>query len=138
MAIRERLHLLAIPHFVMGALFRFLLWTAWLVRRFCRPRLLWLTEGNAARWACGGGLILGAALLAVPTPGVPLMNTFPALGVMLLGVGHFTRDGVMVIAAYVAYFMGTMLMLALAVAVAMLGWAGAMALFSGSGAEATG
>lgn len=67
-----------------------------------RPRLQTLVRGRAGRLTCGLGMILGALLLAVPIPFLPLTNTFPALGIICIGLGWSERDGAITVAGFVA------------------------------------
>jgi hypothetical protein len=79
--------------------------SAGISRRFehlIRPRLLQLTHGATLNRFNGLVLIFAALLLMAPLPLIPLTNTLPAIGIILLAAGMAERDGVCVIAGYVA------------------------------------
>jgi hypothetical protein len=62
--------------------------------RMARTRLTHLTEGGAQRWlAAKVGLM--AILIVLP---IPLGNLFPALCLMLVGMGLVARDGLAILA----------------------------------------
>ncbi|MBT9490967.1 MAG: exopolysaccharide biosynthesis protein [Paucibacter sp.] len=62
--------------------------------RLTRPRLQSLSDGSSQRWlAAKAGTM--AALIVLP---IPLGNLFPALALMLLGLGLVARDGVAILA----------------------------------------
>jgi hypothetical protein len=74
-------------------------------RRFehlIRPRILGLTHGATLNRMNGVVLVFAALLLMAPLPLIPLTNTLPAIGIVLLAAGMAERDGVCVIAGYVA------------------------------------
>jgi hypothetical protein len=78
--------------------------SAGISRRFehlIRPRLLQLTHGATLNRFNGVVLIFAAVLLMAPLPLIPLTNTLPAIGIILLAAGMAERDGVCVIAGYV-------------------------------------
>lgn len=70
--------------------------------RLFRPRLLALTHGATLNRFNGVMLVFGALLLIAPLPLIPLTNTMPAIGIILLAIGMAERDGAVVIAGYVA------------------------------------
>ncbi|MCZ8130081.1 MAG: exopolysaccharide biosynthesis protein [Steroidobacteraceae bacterium] len=79
-------------------------------RRFeklIRPRLLALTHGATLNRINGLMLVLVALLLMAPLPLFPFTNTAPAIAIVLLAVGMAERDGVIVIAGYVATAVAT-------------------------------
>ncbi|MCV2350156.1 exopolysaccharide biosynthesis protein [Paucibacter sp. Y2R2-4] len=62
--------------------------------RMARTRLTHLTEGGAQRWlAAKVGLM--AVLIVLP---IPLGNLFPAISLMLVGMGLVARDGLAILA----------------------------------------
>jgi hypothetical protein len=67
----------------------------WLKRieRLMKPRILFLTQGNAERWL-GAFCAILAFLLALP---IPLGNLMPALGVLFIALGLIESDGVCVL-----------------------------------------
>lgn len=85
------------------------------MEKLVHPRLLALTHGSTLNRLNGAALTLSAILLMVPLP-IPLSNTFPGWGCMLLSAGISQRDGVVVLLGYllvlisIAYF-------------AVIGWA---------------
>jgi hypothetical protein len=56
-----------------------------------RPRLLGLSGGATINFVNGGLIMLAVALLMAPLPLVPLVNTLPAIAVMLLCFGMAGR-----------------------------------------------
>lgn len=73
-------------------------------RRFehlIRPRILGLTHGATLNRLNGVVLVFAALLLMAPLPLIPLTNTLPAIGIVLLAAGMAERDGACVIAGYV-------------------------------------
>lgn len=75
--------------------------------RIVRPRLLALTHGTTLNRLNGFMLVGGALLLMAPFGSIPLTNTLPALAILCLAVGMLQRDGMFVIAGYLA-LLGTM------------------------------
>jgi hypothetical protein len=69
-----------------------------LVERLSRPRGLWVSERVAMRVAGVMVLLMGVVLLSP----LPLLNTLPALAVMLIGVGLLNRDAVFMVAGLLA------------------------------------
>jgi hypothetical protein len=95
------------------------------LEKLIRPRLLILShQATVGRLNI---LLLGFSglLLAVPLP-LPLSNTLPAYGVLLLAIGSLERDGYAVLAGYVMVFLTLVYFLTLGV----LGGMGATALSS--------
>lgn len=73
-------------------------------RRFehlIRPRWLQLTHGATLGRFNGVMLVFAALLLMAPLPGIPLTNTVPAVGIILLAIGMAERGGFAVVAGYV-------------------------------------
>jgi hypothetical protein len=65
-----------------------------------RPRWLALTGGRAVN-ALNGALVLVAVLLLMaPIPLVPLVNSIPALAIVLLCFGMAERDGIVIALGY--------------------------------------
>jgi hypothetical protein len=65
-----------------------------------RPRLLGLSGGPTINFINGGLIMLAVVLLMAPLPLVPLVNTLPAVAVMLLCFGMAERDGVVIALGY--------------------------------------
>jgi hypothetical protein len=79
-------------------------------RRFekiVRPRLLALTHGATLNRINGFGLLFLALVLMAPLPLVPFSNTAPAAAIILLALGMAERDGLVIIAGYLAGLVAT-------------------------------
>ena len=63
------------------------------IEKLMRPRILFLSQGNAERWL-GAFCVLLAFLLALP---IPLGNLLPALGILFIALGLIESDGVCVL-----------------------------------------
>lgn len=87
-----------------------------------RPRLPHLIAGSRGRVICAMGILVGALLLAVPIPLLPLTNTFPALGILLFALGWLERDGLLTVLGSAALVLSVLVFGALGVAAALLGW----------------
>lgn len=70
--------------------------------RVLRPRVLVLTRGAAINRFNGLMIMFGALLLMVPLGAVPLTNTLPAWGILLLCAGMMQRDGLCIAVGYLA------------------------------------
>lgn len=90
------------------------------MERFVRPRLLALTHGATLNRLNGAALALCAMVLMIPAP-IPLSNTFPGWGCLLLAAGISQRDGVLVIAGHVLFLVSV----AYFAAWGWLAWSGA-------------
>ncbi|HSC67925.1 MAG TPA: exopolysaccharide biosynthesis protein [Cellvibrio sp.] len=64
------------------------------IEKLMKPRISFLTHGNAERWL-GAFCVLLAFLLVLP---IPLGNLLPALGILFVALGLIERDGVCVLA----------------------------------------
>jgi hypothetical protein len=95
------------------------------LERFIHPRLPPLTHGPTMGRINGLLLVLSGVLLMAPLP-LPLSNTLPAYGTLLLAAGSLERDGYCVVAGYI------MLLLTLSyfTGVAVLGEIGVRAMLS--------
>jgi hypothetical protein len=62
-----------------------------------RPRLLGLTATHAVNAANGAALVVVVIALMAPLPLIPLANTLPAIGIILLCLGMAERDGVVLL-----------------------------------------
>ena len=65
-----------------------------------RPRWLGLTGGRAVNALNGALVIIAVLLLMAPIPLVPLVNSVPALAVLLLCFGMAERDGLVIAIGY--------------------------------------
>jgi hypothetical protein len=120
--IPKRIRAMAVPRAgyraLRGALHRL---PAWMRRTHPAPPR-WV-QGAKGRLLCGIGIIVGAALLAIPIPFMPLTNSLPALAIIGFSLGWANQDGrlagfgVSMLVASVALFV------ALGVAVSTIGFA---------------
>jgi hypothetical protein len=69
-----------------------------------RPRWLGLTGGRAINALNGALVIIAVLLLMAPIPLVPLVNSVPALAVLLLCFGMAERDGLVIAIGYFTTF----------------------------------
>ena len=74
----------------------------WAVRfeHLVRPRWLALTGGPVVNFMNGSLIIIAVLLLMAPIPLVPLVNSLPALAILLLCFGMAERDGVVILLGY--------------------------------------
>ena len=70
------------------------------VEHLVRPRWLGLTGGRAVNALNGALVIVAVLLLMAPIPLVPLVNSVPALAVLLLCFGMAERDGLVIVIGY--------------------------------------
>jgi hypothetical protein len=87
-------------------------------------------QGGSGRLLCGVGVIVGAALLAIPVPFMPLTNSLPALAIIGFSLGWSNQDGRLAgfgVGMLVASFA---LFIALGVAVSTVGFAAVRAAIS--------
>lgn len=61
--------------------------------KFIKPRLVYLCEGRGER-AAGISCLILTAVFAMP---IPLGNFFPVMGILLISLGVFNKDGLLVI-----------------------------------------
>lgn len=118
----ERLLRVAVPQALHRAMTAVLRRVHRWMHRISRPRLPHLVEGPRGRMLCASGIMLGALLLAVPIPLLPLTNTFPALAVLLFALGWLERDGLLTLLGSASLVVATAVFAALGTAVALLGW----------------
>lgn len=71
--------------------------------RLLRPRLLWVTHSPRREQLHGVPVVICALMLLLPLP-VPFSNVIPAWGIILIAGGLLERDGVFILAGYVASF----------------------------------
>jgi hypothetical protein len=69
--------------------------------RLLRPRMLWVTSTPRREQVHGIPVVICSLMLLLPLP-VPFSNVVPAWGIMLIAGGLLERDGVFIIAGYVA------------------------------------
>jgi hypothetical protein len=72
-----------------------------------RPRWLGLTGGRAVNALNGALVIVAVLLLMAPIPLVPLVNSIPALAVLLLCFGMAERDGLVIAIGYFTTFVAS-------------------------------
>ena len=77
-------------------------------------------SGSAFRIACGWGVVVGAILLAVPVPLLPLTNTFPALGVAAFCLAVLMHSRLMYLGGIVCCIIGTLIFVAIAIGAWMI------------------
>jgi len=65
-----------------------------------RPRLLGMTATHATNAVHGAALVVAVVVLMAPLPLIPLANTLPAVGIILLCLGMAERDGVLLLFGY--------------------------------------
>jgi hypothetical protein len=86
-----------------------------------RPRLLGLSESAVVNSCNGMVLVVAVLLLMAPLPLVPLANTIPAAGIILLCLGLAERDGVLIILGYVVTLLSALYIGAIAWGLAKAG-----------------
>ncbi len=80
------------------AAYRVLRWLAWMysfAHRWSRPRCEGL-HAPGLRWAWAAWVVLMALIIFLP---IPFGNVFPAVALLLFGLGLLTRDGLMLLAS---------------------------------------
>jgi hypothetical protein len=117
----ERLMRVRLPVAVHRAMGRTLEAVLARVERVSRVRHARLVEGARGRRLCGGGILLGALLLAVPVPLLPLTNTVPALAILCFAMGWTHRDGLLTAWGGAALALSTAIFAALGTGVALFG-----------------
>jgi len=118
----ERILRIAISHRVWTKLFQLCGWILRICGRFSRPRMSGLLGGRHEDRLIGSLIVVGGALMALPLPGIPFNNTFPAIMILFACIAELEDDGVFVILSlvmmvvsicyfalliYVALFMGS-------------------------------
>lgn len=120
-----------LPRRIFGLMRYLLEWILWFKNGILRLRSwIWGARGfghtprceATTRWVCGVSIVVGAILLAVPVPLLPMTNTFPALGIILVALGWIERDAILTALGYVAYVLSILIFAAIGVAVAYLGY----------------
>src|SRR5512137_2781413 len=79
-----------------------------------RPRLLGLTAAPAVNAVNGAVLVVAVLALMAPLPLIPLANTLPGIGIILLCLGMAERDGVLLLLGHLVVlvsvlYVGTLL-----------------------------
>jgi hypothetical protein len=72
-----------------------------------RPRALALSGGRLINFVNGGLVVLAVLLLMAPLPLVPLVNTVPAVAIVLLCFGMAERDGLVIVLGWLATLVAT-------------------------------
>jgi hypothetical protein len=117
----ERLMRVRLPRPVHRAMGRALEAVLARVDRVARRRHARLVAGARSRRLCGAGILLGALLLAVPVPLLPLTNTLPALAILCFALGWTHRDGLLTACGGAALAVSAVLFAALGTGVALFG-----------------
>lgn len=117
----ERLLNVSVPHTAHRAMSAVARRTHRWIHRLSRPRLAHLVDGRRGSVLCGAGLIVGAILLAVPIPLLPLTNTFPAIGILLFALGRLERDGLLTVLGSAALGLTILIFGAVGVTASVLG-----------------
>lgn len=97
------------------AAIRSLRWLAWIylfAMRSLRPRWVWL-HSMRLRWFWSVWVVLMALIIFLP---IPLGNLFPAVSLLMFGLGLLTRDGLMLVLSLLLGLAG------LSALVAAAGW----------------
>jgi len=94
-----------------------------LVEKILKPRLRWMQSYLAHRIF---GLILLICAISVATP-IPMTNTIPSMGIVLISIGLLERDGLVMLAGTVIGAVGV----TIAASVLLLGHQAVVALFGG-------
>ena len=82
------------------------------LEKFVRRRLLALTDSRVLLRAHLFAIAAAAALLALPLP-IPLTNTIPGWAILLIALGLLERDGLFILAGYVALIVAVLYFAAL-------------------------
>jgi hypothetical protein len=75
--------------------------------KFLRPRLTFLTDTPLLAQLHALLILLAALALLLPLP-IPFTNSFPAWAIILAAAGLLERDGLFILAAYVAFAAGVL------------------------------
>jgi hypothetical protein len=75
--------------------------------KFLRPRLTFLTDTPLLVQLHALLILLAALVLLLPIP-FPFTNSFPAWAIILAAAGLLERDGLFILAAYVAFAAGVL------------------------------
>lgn len=68
-------------------------------RRFTQQRYTEWTSGPRGHRACGGLLLTGGLLLALPFPGLPFSNSLPGLMIVSVCIAEMEEDGLFLLVA---------------------------------------
>jgi hypothetical protein len=90
-------------------------------RRVSRPRPGMLVDGARGRMLCAFGIAFGALVLAIPVPLVPLLNTVPALAIILFGIAFTERDRVVAAGAWITLKLALLFNMACVIGILVLG-----------------
>lgn len=80
-----------------------------------------LVAGRRGRLLCGSGILVGAALLAIPIPFLPLTNTVPSIAIVCFGIGWAEQDGSIALAGVLAAVVAVLLFAGLGIALTLFG-----------------
>lgn len=87
--------------------------------KFLRPRLTWCTDTPLLVQLHAGLMLVAALVLLLPLP-IPFTNSFPAWAILLIAAGLLERDGLFIVAGYVAFALGVFYFIFLGEATAQL------------------
>ncbi len=87
--------------------------------KFLRPRLTFLVDTPLLVQLHALLMLLAALVLLLPLP-IPFTNSFPAWALILMAAGLLERDGLFILAAYVAFAAGVLYFVFLGEAAAQL------------------
>ncbi len=110
-----------IPRAVFRLMRKFMTFFVWMVERISRQRPSRFVTGSFGRRFTAAWLIIGAVLLAVPIPVLPLTNTFPAAGIALVALGYVEKDHRLLVLGIVTQFLGALILAGVFGAVLFLG-----------------
>lgn len=77
------------------------------LEKFLRPRLTVLTDTPLLVQLHALLMLISALVLLLPLP-IPFTNSFPAWAIILMAAGLLERDGLFILAAYLAFALGVL------------------------------
>jgi len=89
------------------------------LEKFLRPRLTVLTDTPLLAQLHALLMLIAALVLLLPLP-IPFTNSFPAWAIILAAAGLLERDGLFILAAYLAFALGVLYFVFLGEAAAQL------------------
>lgn len=110
-----------IPKTVFRLMRKFMTFFVRMVEKISRQRPSKFVMGSFGRRFTAVWLIIGAILLAVPIPVLPLTNTFPAAGIALVALGFVEKDHRLLVLGIVTQLLGALILAGVFGAVLFLG-----------------